>query len=57
MRKTLILAATAAIAGVMIAGCGSSKVQQHVSDGEKARIDSEAKQFHSRTDAKLNNNR
>ncbi len=46
MKKTLILAASAAIAGATVAGCGSSKVQQRVSDEQRMRMDFEFDQYH-----------
>ncbi|WP_158648412.1 hypothetical protein [Candidatus Symbiothrix dinenymphae] len=56
MKKVMIFAASAAIAGAMVVGCGSSKVKG-VSDAERARIDSDAEQFRKQTDAELRNNK
>ncbi|GHT50811.1 hypothetical protein AGMMS49982_06850 [Bacteroidia bacterium] len=44
MKKTMIIAAIAAFAGVIVTSCGSTKVNQRVSDEQRAKIDAGANQ-------------
>ncbi|GHT18597.1 hypothetical protein AGMMS4957_01180 [Bacteroidia bacterium] len=52
-KKVMILAAAAAIAGAMIVGCGSSKVQQRVSEEQRGKINSNSEQYRTRMSTEM----